>query len=305
MKIKLKDTNGITLKTKDKLCTEDIEIVVDDSIGNGITPTGTLSITSNGIYDVTNYASANVNVASSGETNTLKKLLDSTKSCYYTFYNYAGTSVTDLISYSDTENVTNMGYMFGDCVSLTNIPQLDTSKVNSMPRMFYYCRKITTIPQLNTSKVTDMSYMFYNCESLTNIPQLDTSNVTNMNYMFSSCKKLEKIDISYYGINSTTYSSNVFNHCYSLKAIIIRSFGTSYVLTSGAFTRCYHILGTVDSTYNPTGAKDAYIYVPRSMVSTLSSATNWATYASQLRALEDYTIDGTTTGELDESKVNA
>ena len=35
MKIKLKDTNGITLKTKDKVCTEDIEILVDESIGSG------------------------------------------------------------------------------------------------------------------------------------------------------------------------------------------------------------------------------------------------------------------------------
>ena len=36
----------------------------------------------------------------SGGGNTLKTLLDATKSCYYLFFNYKGTSVNDLISYS-------------------------------------------------------------------------------------------------------------------------------------------------------------------------------------------------------------
>jgi hypothetical protein len=31
--------------------------------------------------------------------------------------------------------------------------------------------------------------------------------------------------------------------------------------------------------------------------------TNWTTFSAQFRALEDYTVDGTTTGELDESKI--
>ena len=239
----------------------------------------------------------------------------------------------------DTSNVTKMNYMFYACGELTSIPQLDTSSVTTMNSMFYQCSKLPTIPQLDTSNVIDMSYMFCYCKLLPTIPQLDTSNVTNMSYMFnncyaltsipqldtskvrdissmfSSCSKLvdipqlntievtkvsntfykcsllETIDITYYNISSTSNSSNFVQNCSALKSLIIREFGANYVLSSNSFTG--------SGIANGTG----YIYVPRSMVSILQSATNWSTYATQIRALEDYTIDGTTTGALDESKI--
>ena len=31
-----------------------------------------------------------------------------------------------------------------------------------------------------------------------------------------------------------------------------------------------------------------YIYVPKALVDSYKSATNWTTYASQIRAIEDY-----------------
>lgn len=46
-----------------------------------------------------------------------------------------------------------------------------------------------------------------------------------------------------------------------------------------------------------------YIYVPRALVDSYKAATNWSVYANQFRALEDYTVDGTLTGELDETKI--
>ena len=49
--------------------------------------------------------------------------------------------------------------------------------------------------------------------------------------------------------------------------------------------------------------KEGYIYVPRALVDTYKAATNWSAYAAQFRALEEYTVDGTITGALDESKI--
>lgn len=173
--------------------------------------------------------------------------------------------------------------------------------------MFYYNTAITDLTGYleysDTENVTNMERMFQGCQKLIKIPKLNTKKTTNMSYTFTGCWVLTKIDLANYNLGSTSNSTSTFSSCSSLKALIIRSFGSYYVINSNAFTNCYHLTGTFNATYNPNSDKDGYIYVPRSMVDTLKSATNWSLYADQIRALEDYTIDGTTNGELDETKI--
>lgn len=76
----------------------------------------------------------------------------------------------------------------------------------------------------------------------------------------------------------------------ALKALILRN--TSKI---SPLRNTFYTCGITNGT--------GYIYVPASLMDSYKSATNWSTYADQFRALEDYTVDGTTTGELDETKI--
>lgn len=192
--------------------------------------------------------------------------------------------LNSIIKFDDTENVTNMSYMFNNCKALTTIPQLNTSNVTDMSQMFNNCNKLTTIPLLDTSKVTNMKSMFYYCYELTTIPQLNMSNVNNMDYMFYNCKKIIKIDIE--RLKDNNYGFAGFS--YSLKTLIIRTMDTIPYLYSSTFEKCYHFYGTVDATYNPDGLKDGRIYVPDDKVESLKTATNWSVFADIIVPLSTY-----------------
>ena len=181
-----------------------------------ITPVGSTTKTENGTYDVKEYAEVVVNVPSGGG-NTLKNLLDATKQTGYLFHGYMGTSVDDLIQYSDTENVTKMNNMFFSATNLTTIPLLDTSKVTNMSNMFSNCFKLTSVPLLNTSNVTSMDNTFANCWVLTSIPQLDTSKVTNMTYTFEGCKALTTVPLL--DTSKVTNMYYMFHNCQALTSI--------------------------------------------------------------------------------------
>ena len=199
------------------------------------------------------YPSAIDSLPSGG--NTLKTLLDATKSAKYLFQNYKETSVDGLISYSDTENVTNMNSMFQGCSNLT------------------------TIPQLNTRSATNMSNMFRECSHLTTI-QLDISNIsseTSMSNTFQDCSRLTTIDITHMNNISTMWS--FANGCYSLTKLIIRNMTKIPPLETNSFNKCFHFDGTTNATYNPQGLKDGRIYVPDDKVEALKTATNWSVYA--------------------------
>ena len=229
----------------------------------------------------------------------------------------------------NTPSLTITQSMFSGCLELINAPLLLTDKVTNANSMFSGCKKLKNVPQYDFTNVININYIHSGNEELEELPPLNLTNCETMNNAFSNCTKLKKlvlkttnkfgygqelyyafyncynlklIDLYYYYCGSSTNNTSVFANCYSLKALVIRKF-RNYSINSKSFNGCYRLLGTQDATYNPEGLQDGYIYIPRDMIETLSSATNWSTHATQLRALEDYTLDGTTTGELDLAKM--
>ena len=177
------------------------------------------------------------------------------------------------------------------------ITEYSNDRVTGIRRYaFYYYSSLTTVNFPVATIIMDRA--FHNCTSLTTASFPVATSIGN--YAFSDCSSLTTADF----LLVTSIGYNVFYRNYSLTTLILRNTAqVCTLLSTSAFTSCYHFYGTVNSTYNPDGLKDGYIYVPASLINSYKVATNWSTLATQFRALEDYTVDGTTTGELDESKI--
>lgn len=158
---------------------------------------------------------------------------------------------------------------------------------------------------------------FYNTKSDANINLKSIKlNVVSMgNFAFRS-SRLERI----YLPNLRQPSSYCFDGSTNLTLIDLRSLITlgdhhlnacssltTIVLNSSVLTTLSNLNALTSTKYATTGSGGAYVYVPRDLIASYQAATNWATlyaaHADMFRALEDYTVDGTTTGEFDETKL--
>lgn len=210
---------------------------------------------------------------------------------------------TSIIDRSITEFkddvLTEVGfYAFNGCTALTAVDLPNCTVIQGSG--FRSCSAIT---ELNLPKVTSIAQDGLN--GLTSLTQLYLPSVINLTGMhgITGCSKLTHVilpSVTKIGNYAITWSSKFwyldcgssspvtisFNFQNSnLKALIIRSTTVS-------------TLSTAFNSSIPIAKGTGYIYVPSALVDSYKAATNWSTYADQFRALEDYTVDGTITGEF-------
>ena len=192
------------------------------------------------------------------------------------------------------DRVTSIGqFAFRGCTKVTSFrfPKAKSVATNAI----YGCTALTSIDLPVCTSIAENA--FNGCSKLPSIvlPSLTSGD----SYMFRYCYLLLTIDLPII----KNIVGNMFGDCRRLTAVILRSTTMCTLANTSAFYNCYHFHGTKNSTYNPNSLKDGYIYVPAALVEEYKAATNWSTFATQFRALEDYTVDGTITGALDETKI--
>ena len=272
--------SSVRLPTAGKYCDRDIVVA---AVGGGISPD---------------------DIASAGITGDIS--LDASSIVSYAFALNKG--ITSLYA----PNVSSVGaYAFYGATGLNGA--LDLPLCTSVGNYaFQYCNKITALdaPNLttlgqyafsgnNTYKMAFKSINLPKCKAIPNSALTYCPYVTEL--VLPECTSV--------GNSSLTNWANLqyvdLPKCTSIVNYGLRNNGKLETLILRSEKMCTLSNSALNGTkiWNGTG----YVYMPRALIASYQTATNWKTIygknANAFRALEDYTVDGTLTGELDPNKI--
>ena len=193
----------------------------------------------------------------------------------------------------------------------------------------YGLSNCTALTEVNLPNLTSIGFCGFNsCISLT---EINLPNLTSVGtYGLSNCTKLVKLvmpnveTIDGYGaFNNMGYGieddsiNSILDFGSKLKSIESTSqtynswvkhivFRTPFPTNTGGSSVIYIVQACrvcgYDKDYKNKRTADGWVYAPKAYLSTYKSKLSLVV-STQFRALEDYTVDGTITGELDESKI--
>ena len=181
-------------------------------------------------------------------------------------------------------------YAFYNCKSLTSVTFPNVTYIGN--NAFKYCKSLITTNFPNAADIGN--YGFQGCESLTSV---NFPNVTSAPmYGFGQCSALTDASFS----KLTNIATYAFVQCTNLNTLVLRNTGKVCTLTN---------VSALNGTPFASGGTGGIVLCPATLIPSYISATNWSTlYAAGtclFWALEDYTMDGTITGEIFWLKLNA
>lgn len=153
----------------------------------------------------------------------------------------------------------------------SKLKRVDLAQVATLgEKAFYKCSALETV---NLPLVQSIGpQVFGDCNSLTVIYLPSLKTIEGWGFNFAYCANLVKVHLP----QVTNLTANEFAGCSKLSTIILGSDSICSLPNTNAF----------DGT--PIANGTGYIYVPSALVDSYKAATNWSTYASQIRAIEDY-----------------
>ena len=204
-------------------------------------------------------------------------------STQYWFYQCTKLVLIEGISYLKTDNVTNMGAMFSNCLYLTNLDlsSFNTANVTNMSFMFYMCHhlEILDVSGFNTNKVTNMESMFFGCNYLDSldVSGFNTDNVYNMHSMFAECFNLKSLDVSSFKTDNVWDMRTMFCACSSLTSLDVSGFKTDNVTEmTGLFADCSGLTSLDVSSFKTDNVTDmSNLFSGCSSLTTIYAGNNW------------------------------
>ena len=212
--------------------------------GGGVSPSGVLDISNNGVFDVYSYASANVNVPTGG---------------------YNEREVTEgklnIVNLNNSASFVK-NYIFYNNTSLQTVNLPDCYKVEE--GAFGFCSNLTTVNLPVCSKISSSAFM--NCSSLSqvNLPMC----ISTGSAAFRSCYSLSQVNLPMV----KTIGLSTFNACSAL---------TSLTLCTDVYWTISFGARTYVGTPITNESSSASIYVRSDTYSLWISSKLWSEYSSK------------------------